>query len=170
MTTRRPARKQALPHDEVSLIHSLPEELLFTRLGELFEAGWTLSSIGNAFNPPRVRSTVRSWILRSAGSPDSSETGYPVPVPKLKTQPRGAYVSRRPVSPGILPDTLTRIQELSPLARRYRSGMLRTTAIAQANDELTEICTELHAQNVTVKELATAAGVTYRAMARRLGR
>jgi len=169
MTTRRPARKQALPSTEVSLIHSLPEDLVYARLGELFEAGWTLSSIGNAFDPPRVRSTVRSWILRSQ-NPAQTTTGYLVPVPKLKTQPRGAYVSRRPVSPGIAADVHARIEQLSPLARRYRSGMLRTTAVAQANDELTQICTELHAQNVTVKELATAAGVTYRAMARRLGR
>jgi hypothetical protein len=168
MTTRRPARKQALPSAEVSLIQSLPEDLVFTRLGELFEAGWTLSSIGNAFNPPRVRSTVRSWILKKRDP--NTATGYPVPVPKLKTQQRGAYVSRRPVSPGISADVHARIQELSPLARRYRSGMLRTTAVSQANDELTQICTDLHAQNVTVKELATAAGVTYRAMARRLGR
>jgi hypothetical protein len=32
------------------------------------------------------------------------------------------------------------------------------------------ICTRLYESNVTVRELAEAAGVTYRAMARRLGK
>jgi hypothetical protein len=41
---------------------------------------------------------------------------------------------------------------------------------ARANDELTSVCVSLINDNVTVRELAAAAGVTYRAMARRLGR
>jgi lambda repressor-like predicted transcriptional regulator len=39
-----------------------------------------------------------------------------------------------------------------------------------ANDELTELCASLHRSGVSVRELSQAAGVTYRAMARRLGR
>jgi hypothetical protein len=41
---------------------------------------------------------------------------------------------------------------------------------ALANDELTIICTRLYESNVPVRELAEVAGVTYRAMARRLGK
>jgi hypothetical protein len=165
-TKRRFARKQPLPISEISLLSSLTEDSLYTRIRDLYNEGWTLQSIGNAFNPPRPRSTVRSWVLR--------EHNYepllaPIVKPKIKTQPKG-YVSRRPKSPGITPDQLARIKELSPLARRYRSGMLDNAPVAIANTELGQICLDLYAKNVTVRELAAAAGVTYRAMARRLGK
>jgi hypothetical protein len=74
------------------------------------------------------------------------------------------------VSPGISPIDKARIEQLSPLARRYRSKMTLSSPQAVANDELTRICTRLYETNVTVKELAEAANVTYRAMARRLGK
>jgi DNA-binding Xre family transcriptional regulator len=48
--------------------------------------------------------------------------------------------------------------------------MLENAPAAIANAELEKICRELNARNVSVKELAEAAGVTYRAMARRLGK
>jgi lambda repressor-like predicted transcriptional regulator len=48
--------------------------------------------------------------------------------------------------------------------------MASMTAAALANSELTHITASLHATGVPVRELANAAGVTYRAMARRLGK
>jgi hypothetical protein len=48
--------------------------------------------------------------------------------------------------------------------------MTGTSPQATANEELTIICTRLYESNVTVRELSAAAGVTYRAMARRLGK
>jgi hypothetical protein len=48
--------------------------------------------------------------------------------------------------------------------------MLDNAPVAIANTELGQICLDLYAKNVTVRELAAAAGVTYRAMARRLGK
>jgi hypothetical protein len=167
METRRPARRQPLPQSEAELILSLSEEELYSRLNDLYLAGWTLQSIGNVFTPTRVRSTVRSWVLR--GQETSLRVDEPLPVPKLKTLPRG-YVSRRPVSPGISAEDALRLQELAPVARRYRSGMMQNTSVSLANDEMTRICLRLAAENVTVRELAAAAGVTYRAMSRRLGR
>ena len=163
---RRPARKQALPETEIKILLTLQEDELFTRVRSLFEEGWPLQSIGNAFNPPRVRSTVKSWVTRPH---DLTPIFPPVPKPKYRSEPRG-YVSRRPVSPGIDGDTRAHISSLAPLARRYRSGMLENAPAAIANAELEKICRELNARNVSVKELAEAAGVTYRAMARRLGK
>jgi hypothetical protein len=163
---RRPARKQDLPKVEVDLLLSLYDDQFYTRVLSLYEAGWPLQSIGNAFTPPRRRSTVKFWATRKH---EHSPLDKPVPVPKLKTGPRG-YVSRRPVSPGISSVDRARIEQLAPLARRYRSKMTPDSPQALANDELTEICLRLVATNVTVNQLAAAAGVTYRAMARRLGR
>ena len=163
---RRPARKQELPASEVQLLSTLFHKEFYTRVGQLFEAGWPLQSIGNACNPPRRRSTVKFWVARKH---EHSPLDIPVPLPKLKTGPRG-YVSRRPVSPGISGADRTRIEQLSPLARRYRSKMTSSSPQALANDELTILCTSLSESNVPVRELAEAAGVTYRAMARRLGK
>ena len=113
-------------------------------------------------------STVRSWVIR--GQDEASDlVTRPIPRPKFKTGPRG-YVSRRPVSPGISTTDLQRIKELAPVSRRYRAGMIDSSPVAVANRELEQLCRDLHAKNVTVKELAAAAGVTYRAMARRLGK
>lgn len=165
-TRRRFARKQPLPISEVSLLSSLTDDSLYTRIRDLYNEGWTLQSIGNAFNPPRPRSTIRSWVLREH---EYTPLLAPVVKPKIKTGPKG-YVPRRIPSPGIPNDVLHRMGELAPLARRYRSGMLENSPIARANDELNKICEELYNKHVTVKELALAAQVTYRAMARRLGR
>jgi hypothetical protein len=166
MEQRRIARQQPLPLDEVKILNSLWDEQMFVRVRALYEAGWTLDAIGQAFNPPRRRTTVRYWANRTIRG-EYPEIASTIPRPKLK--PRG-YVSRRPVSPGIPAAELSRIQALAPLARRYRAKMAPTAPEGLANAELTNICLQLIESNVTVRELAEAAGVTYRAMARRLGR
>jgi hypothetical protein len=161
---RRPARKQQLPADEAGILNALWDDELYTRVRSLYEAGWTLQAIGNAFSPPRTRSTVRFWVNRRHSPEPLKQI---LPLPKYKAR---GYVSRRPKSPGIDSVTLLRIQEISPLARRYRAKMSPSSEEARANDELTSVCVSLINDNVTVRELAAAAGVTYRAMARRLGR
>jgi hypothetical protein len=166
MEQRRIARQQLLPVEEISVLRSLWDEELYARIRALFDAGWTLDAIGQAFEPPRRRSTVRYWANRTVRG-EYPEIISSIPRPRLK--PRG-YVSRRPKSPGIPPTELTQIKALAPLARRYRAKMNPSSPEAIANLSLTEICISLIESNVTVKELAEAAGVTYRAMARRLGR
>jgi hypothetical protein len=163
MEKRRPARQQSLPATEAAILNKLFDDELATRLNDLFNAGWTLQSMGNAFNPPRRRSTVRSWMVRRY---TQSPLETPIPKPRVRT----GYVSRRPVSPGISADELAQIRLHAPLARTYRSKMNPDSPQARANLSLTEICIALNEKNVTVKELAEAAGVTYRAMARRLGK
>jgi hypothetical protein len=63
-----------------------------------------------------------------------------------------------------------RIAKIAPIARRYRSKANPNGAYKEANDELTSIVKEQYARGVSIRELCLAAGVTYRAMARRLGR
>lgn len=165
-STRRPARSQLLPPEEVVNLLSLRGFDLYRRVWALFEAGWTLRAIGEAFTPPKARSTVQSWVDKGREVPGLSIKD--VPIPTLATPP--AYVPVKPVSPGISPADLDAITELAPIARKYRSGMSPKHKAALANQKLTDICTRLYASKVSITELASAAGVTYRAMAKRLGR
>lgn len=165
MSTRRPARDQTLPTPEATYLNTLHGPTLYAQCRVLYDAGWPLRAIGEALTPPKSRSTVRSWIIKP--TPTYVRTA-PVSAPSLKTPE--AYTPRRPVSPGIPAADLTQIQYLAPIARRYRSRMSPRHAAALANDQLTSLTRRLHADNVPVQELADAAGVTYRAMYRRLGK
>ena len=164
---RRSARSQPLPPEEAAHLNYLSRDSLITRVYELYHQGWTLQAIGDALTPPRPRSTVRSWLLRFTPPTERDLTDAPIPAPAYKTHPDG-YQKRRPESPGILPDELELIQELAPLARTYRAKMSTNSAACVANDQLTAICIRLNMSGVSVRELAQAAGVTYRAMSKRL--
>lgn len=164
MEKRRPARKQQLPEAEAKLLNDLFDDELYTRVNQLYSIGWTLQAIGDAFTPGRTRSTIRFWVNRRH---TPSFLDQELPRPRYKAR---GYVSRRPKSPGIDSVTLRYIEELAPLARRYRAKMSPSSAEAKANSALTDVCVQLIDENVTVRELAEAASVTYRAMARRLGR
>lgn len=164
MNDRRPARQQKLPEYEVEHLRSLRDTPLYIRCHDLYSAGWTLRAIGEAFNPPRPRSTIKSWLDKV-----TPRTSYnTVPSPIYVTDP--TYTPTRPASPGINAADLTKIQELQPVAKRFRAGMSPRHKAALANDELTFLVKTLHEGGVPVQELATAAGVTYRAMAKRLNR
>ena len=169
MTThdRRSARNQPLPPEEVELLLSLRGYSLYVRAHELFKAGWTLRAIGEAYTPPKARSTVKSWVDRGINSNPTT----PLPIvsaPTLRTT--AEYQPKRPISPGISPADVATIKTLAPISRRFRSGMPPAHGAATANQALTDLCTTLHASGVSIGELASAAGVSYRAMAKRLGR
>lgn len=175
---RRPARNQPLPPEEVSFLDSLSQDELISRVYHLYHAGYTLQAIGDSLTPKRPRSTVRSWLLRFTPPQERDlvdapiqdlpvSVALPIKRPIYKTHPDG-YQKRRPVSPGILPDELELIQSLAPLARQYRAKMSINSTAAVANDQLTAICLRLQANGVSIRELAQAAGVTYRAMYKRL--
>lgn len=163
--TRRSARGQNLPADEVCLLKSLTGNELYARARVLYENGWTLRSIGEAFDPPRARSTVRYWIntpipIASAYDPLPTAT-----IPVLSTPSSTQKTPRRPLTA----DEASRIAALAPSARKYRATMKPGHASAKANRELTEICKTLHHEDrVTIRDLADAASVSYRAMARRV--
>ena len=171
MTTRRAARNQSLPPAETEMLRNLdlpalrPTFLKYCR--ELYEAGWTLRAIGDALQPPRARSTVRSWVTRASDNVTVPKSLTPS-APILATPQN--YVHKKPKSPGISPLDRLHIETFAPVARTYRARMPSTSDAAEANRLLTELCLDLHAKHVTVQELADAAGVTYRAMARRLGK
>lgn len=169
--SRRTARGQKLPPREVEYLNSLPKDAIIYRVKLLFDEGWSLDSIGESFQRRRPRSTVRSWVLRAEANWDEDAclffSSNPVPSPKLKT-PHGGYQKVRPSSPGIPQGDYEQIHYLAPLARTYRSKMSSTSAAAVANERLTALCRRLHSNKVSINELAEAAGVTYRAMYKRI--
>lgn len=169
--TRRAARGQDLPQTEVTALRSLGEGIaLYIRCRNLYEAGWTLRAIGDALDPKRPRSTVRTWVTKEFQYGTTLYTQYngPLPIPELATPAH--YEKKTPPSPGISPSDLDFIAAWAPEARKYRSGMPSSSEPALDNVRLTELVLRLHEEGVPVRELANAAGVTYRAMARRLGK
>lgn len=160
--SRKAARGQKLPPQEVELLNSITPDALIGRVAALYNEGWPLQSIGEALSPRRPRTTIRSWVLKN----QPNIVDAPIPSPKLSVAETGTEKKR--VSPGIPRSSFEDIQQLSPLARTFRSRMASTSAPAVANERLTQICKDLHANNVSIRELAEAAGVTYRAMYKRV--
>lgn len=151
-----------LPKSEAILLASLSKEQLWRRVKDLNDAGWTLQSIADAFDPPRRRSTIRSWVIK-----DTPECEFVTATP-TPPQPKAKSRRKRPRSPGIPHDEQLRIARLSPLARRFRARTNPSSTSFTANQELTNIAGLLYNKGVTVSELARASGVTYRAMKRRV--
>jgi hypothetical protein len=151
-----------LPKSEAIFLASLSKEQLWRRVKDLNDAGWTLQSIADAFDPPRRRSTVRSWVIK-----DTPECIFVTATP-TPPQPKAKSRRKRPRSPGIPHDEQLRIARLSPLARRFRARTNPSSTSFTANQELTSIAGLLYNKGVTVSELARASGVTYRAMKRRV--
>lgn len=172
MTTippRRFARSQDLPADEIALLRFYSQsgdtDALHVRCRELYLAGWPYRAMADAMIPKKNRTVVRSWIEKAPRQHPASYILTPIPLPELKTPEPGPG---KPASPGISPTDRARIEELAPISRKFRASMAPEHPAALANQELTTLVLTLHESNVPVRELADAAGVTYRAMARRL--
>lgn len=163
--TRRSARGQSLPAYEIQHLNDLEGYELYARARLLYQQGWTLRAIGEAFEPSRARSTVRYWI--NTPTPIASVYNpYPTaPVPTLAT----SASSSRPPRRALTPAEYSKIAELAPVARKFRATMNPGHPSARANRELTKLCAKLHhEERVTIRDLAEAASVSYRAMARRV--
>lgn len=185
-----------LPSDEITLLCALSAPAQRARARQLYDLGWSLSAIGEAFSPPRSRSTVRAWVQSPSPSSSPSLSSHMLPSPPLPSpsslhslsSPSAASSSsigtaesssptspRRvqrpafhPLYPTVSEDDVRRIQELAPLARRYRSRANPDGAYALANEELTQLCCSYYDSGTSIRELAHWAGVTYKAMERRV--
>ncbi|UDL15867.1 helix-turn-helix DNA binding domain protein [Microbacterium phage Pumpernickel] len=163
---RRAARSQTLPPEEADLLRSLKGVMLYARARELYSEGWTLRSIGEVFTPAKSRSTVRYWITKQLPLASAAPVFPDAPVPTLATPRPLPKTPRRRLTT----QEESEIATLAPLARKYRASMNYGHPAAIANKRLTELVVFLHKdERVTIAELASAAGVSYRAMARRIG-
>lgn len=164
---RTAARRAPLPTSEREVLAALSGDGLHARVRALYEAGWSLSSIGDAFSPPRARTTVRSWI-NACTAPAEELPLVPAPPPSLPASSQPVPSRARALAPGIPEHARQRIAALAPVARRFRARTNPNSPIGQAHAELTALCQELHSHGVPIRALALAAGVTYRAMALRV--
>jgi hypothetical protein len=169
--SRRAARQSSLPQSEVYLLKTLTSTKLKKRTAQLFHAGWTLQAIADAFTPPKSRSTIKNWAdqypTSEHSSVDSDILIAPIPQPTYKTDPNG-YQRLTPVSPGVPPHTQEELREISKLSKLYRYRMPTTHAYATASKRFTEIILELRTANVSIADIARAAEVTHRAIAKRI--
>jgi len=168
---RRYARDQNLPDNTRMVLISLfkqGDRDRFRFVHALFEAGWTLRAIGEAFNPPISRSTVQYWVS-NFDDLVSSEANFQefMEPPKLKT-PEGGYERINPPSAPIPPHCASRLSQIASDARYYRSGMASTSVQALANSEMDHIVKELYENGTKVADIARAAGVTHRAIKKRI--
>ncbi len=169
-------QQMKLPDDEVKVLVSCSGDPLRARVRALREAGWTFAAIADAWTPPKQRSSIRALSQQPTKSPlpivpsppsSSSHSSHLAAAEKSRhSRARRFY---NPSSPKISKDDARTIARLAPLARRYRARANPTGAYALANEELTQLCISLYRSGASVLELASAANVTYRAMARRIG-
>jgi len=165
--SRRYARLQSIPEKETVFINSLSGINLHKRASALYHAGWTLQSIGDALSPTRTRSTIKSWVDRYPNPSVKDLTDVDVPIPRLRT-PEGGYQRLTPVSPGVPPHTEERLAQLAPQARLFRHRMPAGHPYAKANEEMNQLVLELRDNDVSIADIARAANVTHRAIARRI--
>ena len=164
--TRRLARDLPLPQSEVDLLNKLDRRRLLSRVHELYHAGWTLSAIGNAFTPAKGRSTIKAWVDQND---TSNSIGLPVPLPNHKT-PKNGYQRLTPKSPGVPPITAEQLRKLAPVAQQYRARTPSGSQPAIANALMNQIIRDLRSIDVSIADIARAAGVTHRAIAKRVSK
>lgn len=160
---RRPARNQELPVEEIALLGTLAPPVLYIRVRELYDMGWTLRSIGEALTPKRPRSTIRYWISR----PVPITGAMPLPLEDPPTPQPPSSAAPKPKR-GLSGAEAQRLAELAPVARRFRASMSPSHTAALANRELSEFALRLYNDTVPIRELASGCNVSYRAMARRI--
>jgi hypothetical protein len=160
-----------LPQSEINFLADLSlsdQKVFHARLKALWEAGWSLSVLGNSVSPKRPRATIHYWVRRA----EQYTAHVPVPTPEFNNPFATALLGvvsakTRTISPSVTPEVSERLRSLSLQARRYRSRTSSTNKFAVANEEFTALVKDLRAQGVPAVEIAEAAGISYRAVARR---
>lgn len=163
-------QKPRLPKDEVIFLKNLGQEDFESRLLALREAGWSLSQIGASLSPPKPKTTVHLWTSKAAKKEQIREIPLPPPRSLTTSVPTKNAPRLRTISPGVPADMKPRLRELSAKARRYRAKTPPGSPLALANDELTSVAKTLRSMGVPTAAIAEAAGVSYRAMARRISK
>lgn len=115
--------------------------------------------------------SLSTLVTAENSSPTSTTpSSRPSASAQPQPQPQRSYREYDPEKPKLTPAMKDKIAKIAPLARRYRARANPNGMYSQANNQLTEIAQAQYDKGVSIRELAEAAGVTYRAMARRLGK
>lgn len=161
-------KKTKLPEDEVRFLSALPEKLLKERVKALWDAGWSLAVIANSLKPSKPKSTVHFWV-QNTSAVEQRRLVPPIPPKSLKvTAPILDSPITRSISPSVPLELRPRIRQLADLSKRYRAKTSPDSPLAQANIELTKIALDLYSRGIPAASIAESAGVSYRAMARRI--
>jgi len=156
-----------LPPEEVEFLSNLPLHHRDSRLLLLHEAGWSFSALGRSLDKPKT--TIHFWVRNAARDPILARRAIPKPpLPLRASLPFTRGLRTRSISPKVPPDLRPRLRELSLQSRRYRARTPENSPLAQANRSLTQLAVALRLQGVPTADIADAAGVSYRAMARRI--
>lgn len=151
------------------MLRTLPVPERNARLRALYDAGWSLSSLASAFDPPRPRTTIRVWINSSLQPSAPLKDPIELPPSRSADAPlRRTFSTPRRRRIGLSDDTVAEIRTLAPLARRHRPRTSPGNRYRVANEDLTRLTRSLYSRGASIPELAEAAGVTYRAMYRRV--
>jgi len=148
-----------LPEEETLLLRSLSQPDLHPRLKALNSVGWPISTLANALSPARPKATVHYWISRCHTS-DRLDIPLPHPLKREK--------AARPVRPTVSPEDAATLRSLSQLARRHRARQRPDAPQAIASRELTILAAQLNSTGVPTAAIAKAAGISYRAMHKRI--
>ena len=95
--------KTKLPTDEVEFLSSLPRERAESRLRALWEAGWSLQTLGDSLEPPRPKTTIHFWVKRAELEHQHRETPPPPPKSLTTSVPLKSAPRLRTISPGVPP-------------------------------------------------------------------
>jgi hypothetical protein len=168
---RRYARAQNLPQAETNILRDIQSHariaaefhLLYNRALELYQLGWPLRAIGEAFDPPIHRTTIHGWVSLALTNPHSTPNhGFPpATAPPLTTQPL-------PIPRVLSLDETHKLSDLQYAARRYRNAMSYDHPAARSSRELTDLCKNLYSAGISIKDIADAAGVSYQSISKRV--
>lgn len=160
-----------LPQGEIDFLATLSEtdsKAFHSRLLALWEAGWSLSILGNSVSPKRPRATIHYWVRKAEKTPQTAAIPQPKFAQSLPAALLGVVsVKTRTIAPSITPEMSEKLRTLSLQARRYRSRTTQDNRFAVANREFTNLVKELRSEGIPAVEIAEAAGISYRAVARR---
>lgn len=162
-----------LPEDEIRFLEALPTPQMHARLAFLHAHGWSLSVLARSISPKRPKTTIHYWI-RNASTLVEQRRPAPKPPPGSAVPSFTSNITDlkavkvRFIAPKVPPELRPRLRELSDASRRYRARTPGNSSTAIANRELTRLAVELRESGIPTADIAKAAGVTYRAMSRRL--
>lgn len=159
-----------LPSDEVVFLAGLSPAERNSRLRALWLAGWSLGEISKSFIPNKAKSTIHFWVRNATDLPQNRPVPFQPSKSLTASAPTSESIKLSSISPRVPPSLKDKIRELSILSRQYRANTSPNSQYALANTELTQIARSLKDQGVSTAEIASAAGVTYRAMAKRLSK